>query len=58
MDVNKQRFEQEYFRIGCYGMGFHDFVQVKQKKSIFYLNLIYFLESCFCLSIRIWTKIK
>ncbi|CAF3676261.1 unnamed protein product [Rotaria socialis] len=27
MDASKQRFEQEYFRIGCYGMGFHDFLQ-------------------------------
>ncbi|CAF5211458.1 unnamed protein product, partial [Rotaria magnacalcarata] len=27
MDAGKQRFEQEYFRIGCYGMGFHDFLQ-------------------------------
>ncbi|CAF1392432.1 unnamed protein product [Adineta ricciae] len=27
MDANKQRFEQEYFRIGCYGIGFHDFLQ-------------------------------
>ena len=29
MDTSKQRFEQEYFRIGCYGMAFHDFLQVK-----------------------------
>jgi hypothetical protein len=34
MDASKQRFEQEYFRIGCYGMGFHDFLQVEQKKEI------------------------
>ncbi|CAF0752403.1 unnamed protein product [Rotaria sp. Silwood1] len=27
MDASRQRFEQEYFRIGCYGMGFHDFLQ-------------------------------
>jgi hypothetical protein len=33
MDASKQRFEQEYFRIGCYGMGFHDFLQVKQKRG-------------------------
>lgn len=33
MDVSKQRFEQEYFRIGCYGMTFHDFLQVKQTKE-------------------------
>ena len=31
MDASKQRFEQEYFRIGCYGMAFHDFLQVKIK---------------------------
>jgi len=35
MDASKQRFEQEYFRIGCYGMGFHDFLQV-QKKDFLY----------------------
>lgn len=31
MDVSKHRFEQEYFRIGCYGLGFHDFLQVRQR---------------------------
>jgi hypothetical protein len=29
MDASKQRFDQEYFRIGCYGTAFHDFLQVK-----------------------------
>ncbi len=53
MDASKQRFEQEYFRIGCYGMGFHDFLQVK---TIFLLRSkivfrFFFIESCFCLSI-------
>jgi hypothetical protein len=38
MDASKQRFEQEYFRIGCYGMGFHDFLQVEQKKNRFRLS--------------------
>jgi hypothetical protein len=38
MDASKQRFEQEYFRIGCYGMGFHDFLQVEQKKKRFRLS--------------------
>ena len=42
MNASKQRFEQQYFRIGCYGMGFHDFLQVKEnvmflKDPIFYL---------------------
>lgn len=34
MDPSKQRFEQEYFRIGCYGMGFHDFLQVRNNNEI------------------------
>jgi hypothetical protein len=42
MDASKQRFEQEYFRIGCYGMGFHDFLQVK--REFLFENII----NCLC----------
>jgi hypothetical protein len=57
MDVNKQRFEQEYFRIGCYGMGFHDFLQVPGI-FVFKYTQYFLIESCFCIPIGSRTKIR
>ena len=53
MDVSKQRFEQEYLRIVCYGLVFHDFLQVENSGCYWTKGRIisYRLESCLRLAI-------